>query len=662
MNIKKQHSYKLFIYIRKITMYFLFISTTCNYGQYKTPPSSETETPEIRFDWNKRRSPKALKPYFEALKNSDYGVQRFSIYEQLITHHIHKNNTDSILHYSNLYLKDVGSWKNTMLVKQLHFAKIHYYLGVGNFMNGLIDNAIKWHIKGLQDAEKTKLTEYQYKNKIGLSKCYIEQGKTDKAIKILQDAITEFAPEFASIKTKNNLLLGKAYRLQKKYNKANTFYQKAMKIADSLNDIEMQFVTRLEQAKLAQEKEDVITALQGYETTRNDAKENGYDAIYYEGSLLIAKLYYHQKQYDVALIGLSTAYINAMDSENLQFQKELLELQSTIFLKKQDYKNAYAVMSQLSRVAKNINTKQQREIIKELEIEYETLEKEKEISSLEENQIEKEAELKRQKTIKNAFLIGFLVILIPVIGLLYVYYQKIQTQSQLAKKQEEINTQKVTALKQEQELNLIKASIAGQDEERKRIAQELHDSIGGNLAGIKLQISSINNAENRIKDIVQQLDDTYQLVRDISHTLVPKKYRQHNFIGLIEEYSSNISKTGKIEIVFTPYNTQVLNAVDDTIQMELFKIIQELMTNTLKHAQAKKIDIQINYIENEISLMFEDNGIGFETTTVSEGIGFKNIKNRVSQLTGNIHIDSLKNRGTIISIEIPTTKNNHYEA
>jgi len=165
-----------------------------------------------------------------------------------------------------------------------------------------------------------------------------------------------------------------------------------------------------------------------------------------------------------------------------------------------------------------------------------------------------------------------------------------------------------------------------------------------------------------IKKYKPQLDDTYQLVRDISHTLVPKKYRQHNFIGLIEEYSSNISKTGKIEIVFTPYNTQVLNAVDDTIQMELFKIIQELMTNTLKHAQAKKIDIQINYIENEISLMFEDNGIGFETTTVSEGIGFKNIKNRVSQLAGNIHIDSLKNRGTIISIEIPTTKNNHYEA
>ena len=106
-----------------------------------------------------------------------------------------------------------------------------------------------------------------------------------------------------------------------------------------------------------------------------------------------------------------------------------------------------------------------------------------------------------------------------------MYYQKIQTQSELAKKQEEYNTEKVKSLLQEQELNLIKASIDGQDEERKRIAQELHDSIGGNLAGIKLQLSSLAQNSPALKTINSQIDETYQLVRDISHTLIPKKFK-----------------------------------------------------------------------------------------------------------------------------------------
>ncbi|WP_291870366.1 sensor histidine kinase [Maribacter sp.] len=661
MNIRKNRTYKKIIFLTKSMLFCVFFFPILIYGQNTPTDTISNSTQTISFGWSKRSSPKSLKPYFKQLKNSEYGVQRFSVLEQLIIHHTQKSNTDSILHYSNIYLKEIGNWNETEHVKQRQYAKIHYYLGTGSYMNGLIDNSIKWHIQGLQDAEDSNYTEYRYKNKLGLAKCYILQSKTDKAIAILNKSLVEFSPEFPSLKIKNNIFLGKAHRFKKEYHTAELFYKDALKISDSLNDIEMRLTTKLELAKLNEAKENLGLAFQGYETTRNEAKENGFDAIYFEGSLLLAKYYYNQGNHETALIGLSMAYINAVDSENLQFQKELLILQAKSYNKQEDYKNAYAVMTQLFGVLNEIKSNQQREIIKELEIQYETLEKEKEISKLEENQIIKDAELKRQKTIKNAFLIGFLIILIPVIGLLYMYYQKLQTQSELTNKQKEINEQKVTSLKQEQELNLIKASMAGQDDERKRIAQELHDSIGGNLAGIKLQISSIQNSDHQLKNISQQLDDTYQLVRDISHTLVPKKYRQNNITGLIQEYLTNISKTGQLNIDFYPHSIEELNSIDDKIQMELFKIIQELTTNTLKHAKAKKVDIHLNFIEKEISLMFEDNGVGFDSKTASDGIGFKNIKNRVSELAGNIHIDSLKNRGTIISIEIPINKNNNHE-
>ncbi|WP_298479199.1 sensor histidine kinase [uncultured Maribacter sp.] len=644
------------IFQLKNIFFYMVLFPILALGQDTSIDTTNNNDKKIYFGWSKRTNSKSLKPYFQQLKNTEYGVQRFSVFEQLIIHHTQKSNTDSILHYSNLYLKEIGNWEETEHVKRRHYAKVHFYLGTGSFMNGLIDNAIKWHIKGLQDAENSNYTEYRYKNKLGLAKCYIHQSKNDKAITILNKSLDEFSPEFPSLKIKNNILLGKAYRFQKEYNKAHLFYKDALKIADSLNDIEMQLTSKLELAKLNEAQQKLEPAFQGYESTRNEAKKNGFDAIYFEGSLLLAKYYYSQEYHELALIGLSMAYINAIDSENLQFQREALILQAENFAKQKDYKNSYAIMTQLFGVLNKIKSSQQREIIKELEIQYETLEKEKEISKLEEDQIIKEAELKRQKTIKNAFLIGFLIILVPVIGLLYMYYQKLQTQSELAKKQKEINEQKVTSLKQEQELNLIKASIAGQDEERKRIAQELHDSIGGNLAGIKLQISSIPDSKSKLKNISQQLDDTYQLVRDISHTLVPKKYKQNNFTGLIKEYLNNIKKTGQLNVAFHPHGVEELNGINDNIQMELFKIIQELMTNTLKHAKAEKVDIHLNFVEKEISLMFEDNGVGFDSKIANDGIGFKNIKNRVSQLEGQIHIDSLKNRGTIISIDIPISK------
>lgn len=646
MRQKKSYIFKVFTTL--ICCCFLL-----NVFAQKEASADTIKTQTINFGWKQRTNSSSTKPYFEALKKASYGVQRFSILDQLIAYHSQKNNTDSVIHYANLYTKEVRNWNETKDVKNSYSAKAHYYLGNGNFMNGLIDNATKWYLEGLKDAENANDSEFKYKNKLGLSKCYIQQANLEKAIPILEKSLVEFSPEHLSLTAENNMLLGKAYRLKKEFEIAENYYNDGLNIAKSLNDLEMQLTIRLELAKLAEAKNELGAAFTGYETTRNEAQESGFDGIYFEGSLLVAKYYYTQEFYDAAIMGLSMAYINAIDSENLEFQRETLMLQAKVFAKQEDYDNAYAVMTQLFGVNNEINSKQQRAIIKELEIQYETLEKEKAINTLKEDKVLKEIELNRQKTIKNAFLIGFLIILVPIIALLFVYYQKIQTQSELAKKQEEINDQKVQSLIQEQELNLIKASLEGQDEERKRIAQELHDSIGGNLAGIKLQLSSLTKGAENFKTITNQIDETYQLVRDISHTLIPKKFKQNVFTDLVKEYTQSIAKTSTIAVNFYPHPKEEINTLDEKIKMEVFKILQELMTNTLKHANATIIDIHLNLIDKELSLLFEDNGKGFDTSRMVEGIGLQNIKSRITNLNGTIYIDSTENRGTIMSIEIP---------
>jgi len=613
--------------------------------------------PQFGFSWSQKRKDKSLQPYYDALKTAEFGTQRFSIFEQLIAFHTQKASTDSILHYGNLYVQEIGNWDKPEDEKKSYLAKAYYFMSVGSQLNGLTDKSIEWNIKGLQEAEKGNSTEYQYLHKIGLSKNYLAQKNPDKAIKILNTAIADYSNEYSEITNKALVVLGNVHLYKKEYTKANEQYQKSIELARKFKDLEMEYSIVLQQAKLLEAQNKKEEALDAYMNVSAKALDKGFNAVYYEGSLLVGKLFYKLEDYQAANMGLSTAYINAVDHGNLQFQKEALSINARSFAKQEDYYNSYAVMTHLFGVLQDIKEKQQREIIKELEIQYETSKRKQEISGLKEDQLMKNAELKRQKTIKYAFLIGFLVILIPVFALLYTYYQKIQAQSELAKKQEEINIQKVTSLQQEQELKLIKASIEGQDEERKRIAQELHDSIGGNLAGIKLQLASIGNDTKTLGGISSQLDETYQLVRDLSHTLIPKKFRQNEFVQLVEEYVKSISNTGKIEVDFHPHPEEKINTLEDSMQMELFKIIQELMTNTLKHANAKRADINLNCFDDSITLLFEDNGVGFDTSKNADGIGYQNLKNRANKLNGELHVDSAPNRGTVVSLEIPLNNN-----
>ncbi|MFS4494846.1 ATP-binding protein [Maribacter sp. 2308TA10-17] len=632
----------------------LFLITSLVFSQdVEKDTLKDDDSQRITFSTIPNDKQKSLDPFYKELKKAAFGVQRFSIFEQLAEEHMKKGDTDSILKYGNLYQKELGNWDKSNKEKNYHYAKANYIMGFGYIFNGLHEKSTEWFIKGVQKAQLANFQKYEYKNKIGLAKTYLLKDDPDKAISTLEEALPKFSTQFSTITNKALVVLGNAHLKKQEYEKADNFFNQAAEMATKFNDVEMELTVGLEKAKLAEAKEEFGKAFQGYEETRNRALKEGYTAIYFEGSLLLAKYYFKEEMYETANIALMFAQVNAIDRENLLFQREALEMQARAFAKQDDYKNGYAVITQLFQVLGEINTKQKKAIIKELEVQYETLEKEKEISKLEEGQIKKEAELKRQKTIKNAFLIGFLIILIPVMALLYVYYQKIQAQSELAKKQEEINTQKVESLKQEQELNLIKASIEGQDEERKRIAQELHDSIGGNLAGIKLQFASMEGDSEKLKSLTGQIDETYQLVRDISHTLIPKKFKENVFTQLIQEYIKSISNTGELEVAFHPHPEKEINAIDEKHQMEIYKIIQELMTNTLKHAAASRVDIHLSLIENELSLLFEDNGKGFETANSSDGIGFQNIKNRIKELSGILHIDSTLERGTVVSIEIP---------
>lgn len=206
----------------------------------------------------------------------------------------------------------------------------------------------------------------------------------------------------------------------------------------------------------------------------------------------------------------------------------------------------------------------------------------------------------------------------------------------------------------------LNALIIGIENERRRIARDLHDGACVNLAAINMKIDTLREefASNpalaeKMADIAGDLDETYREVRGISHDLMSKSLDKTDLQTALEELSARMQqlKHGlKIQI----YTNFPLHTVNELAKIHLYRIVQELLANVLKHAGAKSVNLQLLEDEGKLLLTVEDDGQGFDpAVNQTNGIGLSNVRTRVELLRGKIHLDSSSGKGTFISIEIP---------
>lgn len=275
---------------------------------------------------------------------------------------------------------------------------------------------------------------------------------------------------------------------------------------------------------------------------------------------------------------------------------------------------------------------------------YEAVKKDKEIATqnvlLEQNE---KAMLKKKNEFRLALLGGSLF-LISSIGIWLFYKQK-----------QKLKTKEIEALKIQQELSKLEALIEGEEKERKRIAQDLHDGINGDLSVIKYKITSANNEKlspnekEEFNSAVVMLDNAIEQVRNISHNLAPPSLQNFKLIEAIKQYCININEANILKVEFNHFGEFLI--LNEEIETAIYRIVQELVNNIVKHAKATEALVQINSHDNIINIAVEDNGIGLDTTKNHEGLGLKNIKSRVTFLKGNLKING-DNHGTTVTIDI----------
>ena len=214
-----------------------------------------------------------------------------------------------------------------------------------------------------------------------------------------------------------------------------------------------------------------------------------------------------------------------------------------------------------------------------------------------------------------------------------------------------INYYRANARKQNE---IFSAVFETQSKERKRISEDLHDELGPLLSGIKIRVGTLRDMhdagekEAMIKETEHSLDKAVQEVRVITKNLMPRHLEEHGLIAELEEMKHLIekSKTVKMNLRATGFETRL----SPLVEINMYRIINELVNNSLKHSKANTINVNLMRDKKGLRIFFTDNGKGFSTDKKYDGIGLKNIENRINLFKGQYKIESVENSGTLFKI------------
>jgi len=258
---------------------------------------------------------------------------------------------------------------------------------------------------------------------------------------------------------------------------------------------------------------------------------------------------------------------------------------------------------------------------------------------------------------KNNIIVFIGIAFFLIFGGVYLFYLNLNHRREAAHQKDILNLAEKKS----------RAAIEAELQERNRIGQELHDGLGQMLSAVRLNISALQQKtslnEKRKKELIdfaiESVDKAFYELRDISHNLAPSVLSEKGLTGALKELSNQVNQSKHLQMKFEVYGMN--GALDTLIENTLYRASQELLTNAIKHAKATTFSVQLVRSNNEITLMVEDNGKGFaiDQTLILPGGGLNNIRSRVENLNGQVFIDTMENRGSIVTIVIPIKHAEH---
>jgi two-component system, NarL family, sensor kinase len=440
--------------------------------------------------------------------------------------------------------------------------------------------------------------------------------------------------------TLNNL--GMNYSKKGEYTKAKAVWLEALDIGKKIENVEMEASQMINLGDLYMNTGEFSVLNQYYTKalelyTKLDGAEGIAIALrglavyeFYSNNFEKAKEYANQS-------------LEVINKNNLLFEKrKTLETLSRIHIALHDLVTGQKYMQEATILADSMINDRIRKNTVEFETKYETAKKD--------NQIKLQQAAIKQKNTLNYFLIAGAAALLLISLLSYRNYRHKQ----------KLQQQRIAELETQQQLAATEAVLKGEEQERTRLAKDLHDGLGGMLSGIK---HSFNNMKGNLiltpdnaqafERSMDMLDSSIKEMRRVAHNMMPETLVKYGLDTALKDFCNDINQSGAVKIIYQSVGMEGAE-IEQTTSISIYRIVQELVNNIIKHAAATQAVVQLNKMNEQISITVEDDGKGFNTQVLksSKGIGWANIENRVEFLKGKLDVQSEKEKGTSVHIEL----------
>ncbi len=578
---------------------------------------------------------------------------------------------DSALFYYHkvIHLFPINNSEKLDKYSELLLASTYNRIGSVNLNIGDYDKSIDYYYKALELYDKHHKKLRGISVLINIGNIYLYHGEYKKALVeyrkgmvILNQNKGKRLSFEASILTN----MGACYKALGNLDTAMLYFENALKIRKKIGPTTSVagIYDNIGSIKKSQGDFDAaLTYFQESLTIRKKTKIPRWIASSYGN---IGLLYAKQKKSRKAIVYLKKAIDIAEKNSLLEIKLECIHGLSQAYSDLGDYKKALDYFVNYRELNDSIHSLKLEEKLSKYKQKYESEKKDRLIEHLEETKKRTDLEAEKQKITneKQGLLVKTLslaaILLLIILFILYRYFKmKRAADHELFEKNEQINHQKTLKLMKDLEMSSIESFVEGQEKERARIAADLHDRLGTLLSTVRLHFNSMEELLNQDKDAKQSYEFAMQLldksvgeVRAVSHNLSKGVLTQFGLIAAVENMRDAINSAGKIQMQVMSYD--IGTRLEPESEISLFRVIQELITNVIRHSQADEVMVQFSGSNTHLSVMVEDHGIGFDPDNVkSDGIGTKNLKMRVEDIEGSITIDSTIGQGTTIVIDVP---------